>query len=145
MVTIRRFKRGDIFTVMRIVNDIFQEDYDPGVLLNFYTSWQEGFLVAEESNDIIGLVVGSLPAPRQARILILAVEEPYRRKGIGTRLLQAFIRECIAKDIRLISLEVRVNNSAAIEFYKTFGFGIVQTIPHYYRDGLDGYVMHKLL
>lgn len=142
---IRKFKHGDIFTVMRLVNEIFQEDYDPQILFGFYNEWQDGFIVAEENNEILGLVVGSLPEPTRARILILAVEEPYRNKGIGSQLLQVFLNECIIRGVKLVTLEVRVSNLGAIEFYKKRKFFIVQTIPHYYKDGEDGYVMQKLL
>ncbi|MDI6708207.1 MAG: GNAT family N-acetyltransferase [Candidatus Thermoplasmatota archaeon] len=142
---IRKFKRGDIFTVMRLVNEIFQEDYDPQILFGFYNEWQDGFIVAEENNEILGLVVGSLPEPTRARILILAVEEPYRNKGIGSQLLQVFLNECIIRGVKLVTLEVRVSNLGAIEFYKKRKFFIVQIIPHYYKDGEDGYVMQKLL
>lgn len=142
---IRKFKHGDIFAVMRLVSEIFQEDYDPAILLDFYNNWHEGFIIAEEGNDIAGLIVGSMPAPNQARILILAVDDIYRHKGIGKMLLLAFTQECMLKGIKVITLEVRVSNSEAIKFYTKFGFSITQTIPHYYKNGEDGYVMNRLL
>jgi ribosomal-protein-alanine N-acetyltransferase len=142
---IRKFKRGDIFTAMRMINETFQEDYDPQVLFGFYNEWKDGFIVAEENNDVAGLIIGSMPEPTRARILILAVEVAYRNRGIGSRLLDEFLHECIIKGVKLVSLEVRVSNINAIEFYRKRNFTIVQTIPHYYKDGEDGYVMHKLI
>lgn len=145
MVSIRRFKHGDIFTVMRLVSDTFQEDYDPSVLIDFFNSWQDGFLIVEEANEIIGILVGSLPAPNQARILIFGIEKRWQRRGVGTMLLNYFIQQCTLRNVKLITLEVRINNYGAMEFYKKFNFTIVNTIPHYYKDGMDGYVMHKVL
>lgn len=142
---IRKFKRGDIFTAMRLINETFQEDYDPQVLFGFYNDWQDGFIVAEENKETVGLIIGSIPEPTRARILILVVEEPFRNRGIGTELLNAFLHECIIRAIKLVSLEVRISNLSAIEFYKKRGFQITRTIPHYYRDGEDGYVMEKML
>lgn len=145
MVAIRIFRRSDIFAVMRLVSDTFQEDYDPSVLIDFYNNWQNGFLVAEEANEIVGVAVGSLPAPNQARMLILGVDKLWRRKGIGAMLLNSFIQQCLLKGVKLVTLEVRVTNYEAIEFYKKFKFTIVSTIPHYYKDSSDGYVMHRVL
>jgi len=142
---IRNFKPVDIFSVMRIINETFLENYEPAILMDFHSSWNEGFIVAEEDNDVVGFILGISPAPKQARILILAVDEKYRGKGIGATLLNAFIQACLIRDVRLITLEVRTTNDAAIRFYGKHGFNIVHMIPNYYKDGENGYIMHKTI
>jgi len=82
--------------------------------VDFHSSWNEGFIVAEENNDVVGFVLGISPTPNQARILILAVDEKYRRRGVGAMLLNAFMNACIVKGVRLITLEVRTTNDDAI-------------------------------
>jgi ribosomal-protein-alanine N-acetyltransferase len=135
---IRKFKPVDIFSVMRIINETFHENYEPAILMDFHSSWHDGFIVAEENNDVVGFILGISPAPNQARILILAVDEKYRRRG-------TFVQACILRSVRLITLEVRTTNDAAIRFYGKFGFGIVHLIPNYYKDGENGYIMHKAI
>jgi len=142
---IRNFKPVDIFSVMRIINETFLENYEPAILMDFHSSWNEGFIVAEEDNDVVGFILGISPAPKQARILILAIDEKYRGKGIGATLLNAFIQACLIRDVRLITLEVRTTNDAAIRFYGKHGFSIVHMIPNYYKDGENGYIMHKTI
>ena len=142
---IRKFKPIDIFSVMRLINETFLENYEPAILMDFHSSWNEGFIVAEENNDVVGFVLGISPAPNQARILILAVDEKYRRRGVGAMLLNAFMNACIVKGVRLITLEVRTTNDDAIRFYGKFGFNIVHLIPDYYKDGENGYIMHKTI
>jgi ribosomal-protein-alanine N-acetyltransferase len=142
---IRNFKPVDIFSVMRIINETFLENYEPAILMDFHSSWNDGFVVAEENNDVVGFILGISPAPKQARILILAVDEKYRGRNIGSALLNAFIQACIVKDTRLITLEVRTTNDAAIRFYGKHGFNIVHMIPNYYKDGENGYIMHKTI
>lgn len=142
---IRKFKPIDIFSVMRIINETFNENYEPAILMDFHSSWNEGFIVAEENNDIVGFVLGISPAPNQARILILVVDEKDRRKGVGATLLNAFIQACLIRNVRLITLEVRTTNDDAIKFYGKFGFSIVHMIPDYYKDGENGYIMHKTI
>jgi len=142
---IRKFKPVDIFSVMRLINETFLENYEPALLMDFHSSWNEGFIVAEENNDVVGFILGISPAPNQARILILAADEKYRRMGTGSMLLSAFTQACIVKGVRLITLEVRTTNDAAIRFYGKFGFSIVHMIPDYYKDGENGYIMHKTI
>lgn len=42
---------------------------------------------------------------------------------------------------------VQLNNDGAIEFYKKFGFQIVETKEHYYKriEPADAYVLEKVL
>jgi len=44
-----------------------------------------------------------------------------------------------------IYLEVRVTNEAGVNLYKKLGLEVVRTIPGYYSDGEDAYVMSKKL
>lgn len=139
---IRRFKLKDLSAVQSIVKARFDEVYDPRLLINYAHSWPNGFLVAKD-NAVIGLLLGVLTAPKSARILILGVVKERERQRIGTRLLLAFIRQCMVKNVNTITLEVRVSNAAAIQFYKKFGFYVVNIIPDYYKDGEDGYLMRR--
>lgn len=45
------------------------------------------------------------------------------------------------------SSHVQVNNDSAIEFYKGFGFEVVETYPHYYKriEPADAHVLQKTL
>ena len=46
-----------------------------------------------------------------------------------------------------ITLHVQVNNDTALEFYKKFGFEIVETTQSYYKriEPADAHVLQKLL
>jgi len=67
-------------------------------------------------------------------IMTLAVLLPYRRLGIGTKLLD-FVLEYAKKrpDIKAVSLNVQTNNETAISFYKHFGFIITKEEQNYYK------------
>ena len=59
---------------------------------------------------------------------------PYRRLGIGTKMLEHVLN--VVKDdghFTSIFLHVQINNESAIEFYKKFGFNIVETKEQYYK------------
>ena len=74
---------------------------------------------------------------RRGEIDYIYVDLKYRKNGIA----QALFNEMINNIGNVsISLEVNVNNEAAIEFYKKNGFKIVSKREKYYQ-GVDGYLM----
>ena len=56
-------------------------------------------------------------------------------------MMDEIYNDCYAKKVRTLTLEVRTNNTSAINFYKKHGFKIETTKPHYYDNGDDAYYM----
>ena len=87
-------------------------------------------------DDIIAFLTYSFMYDR-AEIDYIYVDLKYRNNGIA----QALFNEMINNIGNVsISLEVNINNKAAIEFYKMNGFKIVSKREKYYQ-GVDGYLM----
>ncbi len=143
MYIIRNFTPEDLDEVVEIANASLTENYLPTLFLDIYEAWPEGFLVAE-FRGILGFIAGSRIA-NEARILMLAVKENYRRKGIGSALMRKFMAICKSEGLLSIRLEVRTTNYTAIEFYKKFGFNIISFIPNYYTNGDAAYVMWRMI
>ncbi len=81
-----------------------------------------------------------------AHLVSIAVLEEYRRRGIGSKLLENSIRAALEiYDAESMYLEVRVSNEPAIRLYEKYGFKKVRIIKGYYMDGEDAYVMVKRL
>lgn len=76
-----------------------------------------------------------------ATICQIAVHPYLQRKQLGTAMMDEIYNDCYAKKIQTITLEVRVSNEKAINFYKKQGFEIETTKPHYYDNGEDAYYM----
>ncbi|ESL11755.1 acetyltransferase [Trypanosoma rangeli SC58] len=69
-------------------------------------------------------------------VMTIAVLAPYRRLGIGSRLLDTVLRN-VANDNKLCIREVTLHvqaGSAAMKFYESFGFEVVEKVPNYYAD-----------
>ncbi len=143
MYFIREFKPEDLEEVIEIANTSLTERYFPTLFMDIYQAWPQGFLVAESKN-ILGFIAGN-KIYNEARILMLAVREKYRRKGIGTNLLRRFLSVCKKEGLVSIRLEVRTTNTGAITFYKKFGFHIISFIPNYYSNGDTAYVMWRMI
>merc|ERR1712012_1469630 len=79
-------------------------------------------------------------------IMTLGCLAPYRRLGIGTKMLE-HVLDIVEKDGNFDSvvLHVQVSNEGALQFYKNFGFEIVETKEAYYKriEPADAHVLEK--
>jgi ribosomal-protein-alanine N-acetyltransferase len=78
----------------------------------------------------------------EAHISTLAVDRPWRGRGLGALLLLQIIYDALHQEARVVSLEVRESNEAAQRLYKSYGFQIVGRRKGYYRKiGEDAILM----
>ena len=73
---------------------------------------------------------------------------PYRRLGIGTKMLEHVLKICEEDGkFHSVYLHVQISNEGAIEFYRNFGFEIIETKTQYYKriDPADAFVLQKTL
>jgi len=75
----------------------------------------------------------------------LAVHPEFRRGGIGKVLIAEAISEAKAKDIRMVTLEVRRSNLAARSLYRKLNFEERRLRSNYYGPGEDSIVMELAL
>lgn len=94
-----------------------------------------------EDSKVIGKLAYSLIYDRM-EIDNIYVEEEYRKRGIGTKLMSYVIYLAIENHVVNITLEVRKSNEIARNLYKKFGFREVALRKFYYGDE-DGILMEK--
>lgn len=140
---IREFEYEDLQQVMEIVYSSFEEYYTSDFFLTIWQASPDGFIVADDGEKIVGFVMGVMVDVEILRILMICVREGYRNKGIGSELLKHIIKK--SGNVRKVRLEVKITNKDAIKFYKKYGFVIKETIPDFYPDGTDAYLMEKSL
>jgi len=77
-------------------------------------------------------------------IMNIAVDEPYRGRGVARQLLAELFAATVDDALRGYTLEVRVSNASAIKLYEQAGFRISGVRRGYYTDNReDAYVMWK--
>jgi ribosomal-protein-alanine N-acetyltransferase len=87
-------------------------------------------VIAEAGADLAGF--GIMKYLDDAHLLLFAVRPEYRRRGIGSGLLDWLENTAITAGIELIFLEARVTNTAARAFYAAHDYRELVVLPRYY-------------
>ena len=89
-------------------------------------------LVAWMDKDIAGFAIMRY-SDDDAHLDLLAVAHPYRRAGIGRRLLEWLEKCAVVAGIFNVALEVRAENQEAQLFYNRMGYRTLVQLPGYYQ------------
>ncbi len=95
-----------------------------------------------------GFIIGTaenLRGQTACHIYSLGVRPEYRRRGIGSSLLDALERAFAEKGVKVCFLMVRVGNVAAERLYAKHGYMPFETVRGYYGLGVDGLRLGKEL
>ncbi len=102
------------------------------VLANAINDSTQVLLIATEQDEMIGFLYGYLKKYEGffkkrtiAHISDIAVKEHYRRRGLGTALMERFENDFSMKNTSDdLSLFVHIKNDAGVKFYKDLGYDI---------------------
>lgn len=100
---------------------------------------------------LVGLVEGELAAyggvwvlVDEAHVTNVVVVEPYRRQGIGRKLMIELLQAAKKQGTVCATLEVRASNKGAIELYEKLGFVQTTVRKGYYPDNKEDAVVMML-
>lgn len=79
----------------------------------------------------------------ESEVLRLAVDPAERRRGVARALVEHGFTLLRRKGIASCHLEVRMDNEAAIAFYRSLGFERTGRRRSYYRDGSDAIILSR--
>lgn len=145
MLVLRNFSPDDLESIMYMIAEGFNQDYDPYLYLMLHEHWPDGLLVVVKDGAVVGFIMGNIISKDEARILLMIIDGKNRAAGVGTALLKEFVNRCAVAGVKRISLEVRTLNQIAQRFYARFGWENVELLKSYYSDGGDAYRMVKWL
>jgi [ribosomal protein S18]-alanine N-acetyltransferase len=79
----------------------------------------------------------------EAHITILAVHPEHRHRGFGQLMLWGLLQASVDRELARATLEVRVDNTAAIQLYEKFGFQVAGRRKKYYDNTDDALILWK--
>ena len=153
---IRDFRKSDF----RRLWEIDQACFVSGIAysqeeLAYYMTRRTAFTIVAESeakthgeSGIVGFLVAQCVRSRGEQvghIVTIDILPDARRTGLGSDLMARAEARLAEAGCRRVSLEVAVDNAAAIAFYQRLGYSIARTIPRYYNRELDALEMEKEL
>lgn len=98
------------------------------------------FWVARINDVIVGMIGVQLTSDNTAEIRRLRVAEGFRRRGIGTRLVEQALRFCQERSYLKVILDVRMDRVPAISLFEKFGFKLSRSRDINDRRMLDFYM-----
>src|SRR5215831_11843828 len=146
-MTLRPYHPDDLEVLYRIDQACFAPgvSYSRQELAAFINHRNSKTWVAAAEDQIIGFLVASRVPQRVGHIVTIDVVEPWRRRNIGTALMDAAEDWARAERLRSVYIETAEDNRAAQALYKKRGYVKLKRIAHYYANGAAAWVMVKPL
>ena len=151
-IKISRMTEKDLDEVMRIEE------------VSFSAPWSRGMFLTElRDNPFSKLLIARLDPPaggdeqvrlagyccfwvifNEVHIMNLAVHPDWKRKGIGSRLVEETLSISRDNGVKKVHLEVRQSNDQARRLYEKFGFQVIAARPNYYTHPREDAVLMAL-
>jgi ribosomal-protein-alanine N-acetyltransferase len=105
-------------------------------------------LIATVNDEVAGFIIGRLERSGGrivGHIYTIDVKPKFRRRGIGSALLESAERTFISRGAERCRLEVRLDNLAAKKLYLKHGYKPKRVLKNYYGRGFDALELEKNL
>ncbi|XP_049874820.1 N-alpha-acetyltransferase 30-like [Pectinophora gossypiella] len=127
--------------IMRLIQKDLSEPYSIYTYRYFIHNWPKLCFLAIHEGICIGAIVCKLDMHRQVvkrgYIAMLAVDEKYRKRKIGSRLVRKAIQAMINDNADEVVLETEITNKPALKLYENLGFVRDKRLFRYYLNGVD--------
>jgi ribosomal protein S18 acetylase RimI-like enzyme len=130
---IREAKKEDL----EFINELLSELNQKIDLIYFDCDFNKAYIY-EEKGIILFKKIDDF-----VEIEYIMVKENYRKKKIGSHLLQYLIDSLDNEKIISIFLEVNIKNDPAISFYKKHNFELISLRKNYYNRKEDALIMER--
>ncbi len=146
-VSLRPFRPDDL----EVLHRIDQACFSPGVsysrqeLAAFITRRSSKTWVAIAGGEVIGFLVADRAPQRVGHIITIDVVKHWRRRNVGTVLMDAAEDWARAQKSQFVYLETAEDNLGAQAFYEKRGYAKLKRIGRYYSNGAAAWVMVKAL
>lgn len=143
-VIIRDMKESDLERIMEIEEKSFNPPWSrEAFLLELTKNLLAKYIVAEMDGQVVGYG-GIWLIIDEGHVTNIAVDEEYRGKGIGSKILEGLIQICRERNMTAMTLEVRKSNVVAQSLYRKYGFKEYGIRKGYYQDNNeDAIIMWK--
>nr|XP_018904433.1 PREDICTED: N-alpha-acetyltransferase 30-like [Bemisia tabaci] len=127
--------------IMRLIQKDLSEPYSIYTYRYFIHNWPNLCFLAMHKTECVGAIVCKLDMHRKVvkrgYIAMLAVDEKYRKRKIGSNLVLKAIKAMVADMADEVVLETEITNQSALRLYENLGFVRDKRLFRYYLNGVD--------
>jgi [ribosomal protein S18]-alanine N-acetyltransferase len=152
VLQVRKYEPKDFQRLLEIDQSCFVAGIAYSELeLRYFLAMPSAISLVGVNDDItLGFVIADRFRPRRAsrsvgKIITIDVAPEAQHVGLGTLLMNSAEHDLKQAGCDYVSLEVAVDNDAALRFYKKHGYSVLKVLPRYYLDSIDGLLMGKRL
>ncbi len=145
-IEIREDDEEQLLDIVSLGEKIFKNSWNEQMIATSMYGTYDTVLTAVDSsrdNALVGYCIFTAPC-EDCELLRIAVDEKYRKKGIGRMLIDSMIHRCVENNGENIFLEVRESNKPAISLYESVGFDEISRRKDYYKDPVEDAVIMEL-
>lgn len=151
MLTVRSMQTSDINAVSRIEKSAHKSPWSYTILSDCVLVGYDCRVLENSDERGVKQIVGYLIGRRSFNtyhILNLCIAPVFQHQGFGKFLIKTLLDSLIGDIIKVIILEVRPSNIAALALYHSFGFQEDEVKKGYYKDSTgeeDALLLKKIL
>lgn len=127
--------------IMRLIQKDLSEPYSIYTYRYFIHNWPKLCFLAMSNGEVVGAIVCKLDVHKKVTvrgyIAMLAVDHRFRKRKIGSNLVQRAIRAMASDDADEVVLETEITNKPALRLYENLGFVRDKRLFRYYLNGVD--------
>ncbi|MBI3404267.1 MAG: GNAT family N-acetyltransferase [Acidobacteria bacterium] len=145
-LTLRPYDSGDFNSLYALDQECFQSgiSYSKRDLRAYLGIPTAECLIAECDNEIAGFILTTHDS-ESATIITLDVAAKFRRRGVGTLLLESAEHNLKTHGVRQVEIETSTEDSVAVAFWQHHGYRTRGVLQKYYDNRIDAYAMTKQL
>ena len=143
-IKVRKASESDLDGIEKIEKECFAIPWSRETLEYDMKENQFATYIVAECNGETAGYIGFWVIAGECNINNVAVSSSYRRKHIGSAIIDTVIKSCEKAGIKRFTLEVRKSNAPAIGLYTKYGFKPEGVRKAYYEDnGEDAVIMWR--
>jgi len=134
--------------IIALIEKDLSEPYSIYTYRYFINNWPHLCIMAMVEDKCIGVIVSKLDNHRgiyRGYIAMLAVDEQYRKRRIGSSLVQQSIKRMKEENCEEVVLETELTNKGALALYENLGFFRYKRLYRYYMNGVDAFRLKLFL
>jgi ribosomal-protein-alanine N-acetyltransferase len=135
-VDLRRLRPGDLEAIEAIEQRAYPTPWSRSMFAGEMAKPSGICLGAFQGSEMLGYLIVARYVDAW-HIMNVAVDEPYRGRGIARALLERLFEMTVNEADRGYTLEVRVSNAVAIHLYEALGFIASGVRRGYYTDNRE--------